>query len=93
MLGDPVGGVNPWGLEALNNLSNFFAGFGDAVTIGLTEEFRKIYNYNDVVNRCSQAYIFGNWTFLGLGSTRLLYAGTAKVISILTFPTPKVPNN
>ena len=81
VLNDPVNLVDPFGLDALNDLSNFFAGFGDAVTFGLTREFRKTYGYDNAVNQCSKAYNWGDWTSLGLGGLRLGYAGAAKAIS------------
>ena len=82
VLGDPVDLVDPLGLDALHNLSNFFAGFGDAVTFGLTKEFRKTYGYDDAVNKCSDFYDLGDWTSFGLGGLRLAYAGAAKGISL-----------
>jgi hypothetical protein len=36
-----VNGVDPWGLDTLDNLSNFFAGWGDALTFGGTKHARK----------------------------------------------------
>ena len=87
VLGDPVNFVDPSGLYSLNALlhdfSNYSAGFGDAITFGLTKEFRKTYGYNHVVNSHSPIYQTGSYTTLLLGGARLAYAGAAKGISIL----------
>jgi hypothetical protein len=57
---DPVNGVDPEGLlswqETYKGLSDFSAGFGDAVTFGLTAAFRDTYGYGGAVNKCSDSY-------------------------------------
>jgi len=61
----PVNYVDPMGLYWLNDLANFSAGFGDALTFGLTAEFRETYGYGDVVDKCSGLYSAGEYsTFL-----------------------------
>ena len=58
----PVNWVDPWGLDWLQNLSDFSAGFGDTLTFGITRWIRKQLGSDDIVNKCSDWYKGGEWT-------------------------------
>jgi RHS repeat-associated protein len=76
--GNPLTRRDPSGLDWLENLSDFSAGFGDTISFGWTATFRQYWNYDDVVNRCSGWYKAGEWT----GTAHQLVsagAGIAKV--------------
>ncbi len=57
--GDPRNGVDPWGLDWLDNAANFTAGWGDALTFGMTGRVRMWLGVNDVVDEGSGWYIGG----------------------------------
>jgi len=62
VLGDPVNFTDSRGLDWLNDLANYSAGFGDTLTFGLTKEFRKVYGYDNAVNPCSENYTDGEYS-------------------------------
>jgi hypothetical protein len=53
------------GLDWLENLSNFAAGFGDSLTFGLTDWIREQMGINDVVDKCSGFYKAGEYVEVG----------------------------
>jgi RHS repeat-associated protein len=57
--GNPMGFTDPWGLDWLDNTSNFFAGWGDALTFGATGRVRMWLGVNDVVDEGSRWYFGG----------------------------------
>ncbi len=60
---NPVGLVDPFGLDWLNNAADFSAGAGDALSFGLTALARKyIFHTDCVVNTNSVAYFGGTVT-------------------------------
>ena len=66
--GDPIDNIDPLGLWAIGDplpwwLVNYSAGLGDALSFGLTYEWRDVEGTNDVVNFCSRAY----WGGVGTG--------------------------
>jgi RHS repeat-associated protein len=63
---DPVNLLDPLGLDWLENLSNFSAGFGDNLTFGLTSKIRDWMGTNDLVDRCSGYYKAGEWSGVAL---------------------------
>ncbi|MBA8890008.1 RHS repeat-associated protein, partial [Dokdonella fugitiva] len=52
---DPMG-LWAWGDPLPQGMVDFFAGWGDVVSFGLTNQVRSFMGWNDVVNRCSGAY-------------------------------------
>jgi RHS repeat-associated protein len=64
-LNDPVNRLDPAGLkwydhfDWLQPASDFFAGFGDTLSFGLTDLVREAIDVNDVVNTCSGWYAGG----------------------------------
>ena len=56
---DPVNAVDPSGLDWLDDATNFFAGVGDSLTFGLTNWIREQIGSNEAVDRCSNAYVWG----------------------------------
>lgn len=63
--GDPVNFGDPFGLwpwPTLNQTANFAAGFGDALTFGLTDMAREGLGWNDGVDRHSGSYVAGEVT-------------------------------
>jgi RHS repeat-associated protein len=57
--GDPVNLVDPSGLDAVDDLSNFFAGAGDSLTFGGTDLFRSWIGQNEAVDHTSGWYRAG----------------------------------
>jgi RHS repeat-associated protein len=69
VFGDPINNTDPWGLyswdEFLQDAANFSAGFGDSLTFGLTDWIRDQMGTNDVVDKCSGAYKWGERAEIG----------------------------
>jgi RHS repeat-associated protein len=59
--GDPVNFTDPLGLDAYQNIEDFFAGFGDGLTFGLTSWMRDVLGINGV-NPNSGWYLGGEIT-------------------------------
>jgi RHS repeat-associated protein len=61
--GNPINYVDPMGLltydEALYYAAQVSAGFGDVVSMGLTDRFRDSIGINDVVDKCGMSYAGG----------------------------------
>jgi RHS repeat-associated protein len=53
---DPINAADPSGLDWLDDAANFFAGWGDTLTFGLTGTIRRWLGLDDVVDRCSGGY-------------------------------------
>lgn len=68
--GDPVGRLDPSGLDwvdvGLYHAANFSAGFGDYLSFGLTRGVRRVFGYDDVIDRCSAAYVLGDAAGVGV---------------------------
>lgn len=62
---DPLNLSDPLGLDWLENLSNFSAGFGDSLTFGLTDWVREQMGVNDAVDKCSGYYKAGEYVEVG----------------------------
>ena len=60
--GNPVNRLDPYGLDWLDNASNFSAGAGDFLSFGGTILARKSLGIDDVVNSGSGAYLGGTLT-------------------------------
>ncbi len=54
--GNPINFIDPSGLGFWDNLTNFSAGFGDAISFGLTRWIRQQIGVDGVVNPCSGWY-------------------------------------
>ena len=66
VFGDPVNWVDPAGLwGSLADWANFVAGFGDALTFGLTDLIRDWIDANGVIDKCGAWYKGGEWTEIG----------------------------
>ena len=63
--GRPVDRTDPLGLDWLQTVSDFSAGFGDTISFGLTRWVRQQMGTDDVVNHCSGAYGAGQWAGYG----------------------------
>ncbi len=63
VMNNPMNWRDPLGLysgdDFLQDASNFSAGFGDAISFGLTQKFRQHFGYDDVVNKSSGLYVGG----------------------------------
>lgn len=65
--GNPLQYADPLGLITLDDVGNWFAGFGDTVTFGGTREIRRLINYtvwgedDDMVDNCSLFYEWGGY--------------------------------
>ena len=66
--------IDPFGLDIVDGAANFAAGFGDAVSFGITSYVREIMEINYVVDSCSFGYSTGWWTGFSHG---LLSGGTS----------------
>jgi RHS repeat-associated protein len=74
--GDPVNYSDPFGLwPSLGQVANFAAGFGDAVTFGLTDVVRDAINANGVIDHRSGSYFAG--TLAGAVADATITAGLA----------------
>jgi len=80
---DPINQFDPFGLDSIDDLANFTAGFGDVVSLGLTDYLRGKIGINDVVDKCSTSYSVGWWAgmlhqlaFSGAGS----FSGGARTV-------------
>ena len=60
--GNPLQFGDPLGLDWLDNVGNFAAGFGDTVTFGGTRWVREQLGVNGAVDTCSAAYGWGGYT-------------------------------
>lgn len=81
----PVNTVDPSGLDWLDDAANFFAGWGDTLTFGLTAKASQWMGVDSVVNRCSGWYNAGEVTGI-LHTTALSgwlgYARNARLASL-----------
>jgi hypothetical protein len=59
---DPINATDPSGQDWLDDAANFFAGWGDTLTFGLTAKIRQWMGVDSVVNRCSGWYNAGEVT-------------------------------
>ncbi len=57
--GNPLWYTDPWGLDWFDDMSNTAAGWGDALTFGMTGRVRMWLGVNDVVDEGSGWYIGG----------------------------------
>lgn len=92
--GNPLQFTDPLGLDWLDDMGTWFAGFGDTITFGGTREIRRLINdlvwgeTDDMVDHCS---VFYTWGSIGgaIASTVPLTGGLAWVARAATarFPT------
>ena len=59
MVNDPLSFVDIDGLDWLSTLTDFAAGFGDTISMGLTSLIREGLDVDDTVNYCSSNYLSG----------------------------------
>ena len=71
---NPIYFIDPLGLDIVDGAANYAAGFGDAVSFGITNYVREIMEVNYVVDNCSFGYSTGWWTGFSHG---LLSGGTS----------------
>lgn len=63
--GNPLLFTDPTGLDWLDDVGDWTAGFGDTITLGGTKQVRRLINYslngdmNDIANACSDFYTWG----------------------------------
>ena len=69
--------------SALNDFSNFSAGLGDALLLGLGDNLRDALGMEGIVDECSKEYKYGAWSSFAAGITRVGYAAIAKAGSVL----------
>ena len=79
---DPVNRADPTGLDWLDNTANFFAGVGDSLTFGITDQIREWLGVNDVVDKASLAYRVGEYTEVG---AEIALTGGAKALTHLAY--------
>jgi RHS repeat-associated protein len=80
VLNEPINLIDPAGtdwVEALEPASNFFAAFGDTLTLGATYHIRELTGANSVVDPCSGAYTWGDRAAIA-HSVTTLGAGVAR---------------
>ena len=84
--GNPLQYTDPLGLDWLQNLSDFSAGFGDTITLGGTKAIRELINYglngeaDDMVNGCSGFYKAGSVTGVAGSLPTLMVTGPLAVV-------------
>jgi RHS repeat-associated protein len=76
---NPISYIDPLGLDWLNGLSSYFAGWGDTLTFGGTGRVRQWLGVDGVVDYGSGAYTAGSYTGIGNGLA-LGAAGAARLI-------------
>ncbi|MFA9950069.1 RHS repeat-associated core domain-containing protein [Dentiradicibacter hellwigii] len=83
---NPVQWMDPWGLFSVADLPiipgpilDFTTAIADSASFGLGPLARQAMGIDGGVNRCSKAYLAGEWASFGLGAGRMVYAGIAKV--------------
>jgi RHS repeat-associated protein len=68
---DPISLIDPYGLyswmEFGYDAADVAAGFGDTISFGLTDWVRDKMGTNNVVNKCSSMYDFGEWFGIAYG--------------------------
>jgi uncharacterized protein RhaS with RHS repeats len=68
--GDSINSYDPLGLysfdDFIDQATNFSAGFGDTISLGLTSYIREQWGIDGGVNKCSGAYAAGVYAELGL---------------------------
>jgi RHS repeat-associated protein len=83
-LADPMSLADPEGEVSLSDVANFAAGFGNALSFGLTGLINRLSGASDVLNPCSDAFNAGELAGFGLtavsGLAGLARAG-AKTVS------------
>jgi RHS repeat-associated protein len=78
--GDPINFIDPTGLGFLQHLTDFSAGFGDALSFGLTRWVRKKLGVDAVVDPCSGWYTAGDVAGMVVGTVATAgLGGEAKV--------------
>lgn len=65
---DPINRIDPFGLDWLNNLADFSAGAGSALTFGLTDVINNATGASSVVNKCSGWHTLGTVTGVALST-------------------------
>jgi len=82
--GNPIGAIDPLGLDVLDNAANVAAGLGDTISLGLSNWVRKKLEINDVIDECSWSYSIGKWAGwlhgIALGAAGTLNAGARTVL-------------
>jgi hypothetical protein len=74
---DPINLADPSGLDWLDVAANFFAGVGDSLTFGLTDNVREWLGVNEVVDKTSLAYRVGEYTEVG---AEIILTGGSKAL-------------
>jgi hypothetical protein len=81
---NPIGAIDPLGLDAVDNLATVTAGFGDAMSLGITSWVRDKLGTNDVIDKCSWSYAAGEWAGwlhgIAMGGAGALNGGTRTVL-------------
>jgi RHS repeat-associated protein len=81
---NPIGAIDPLGLDAVDNVANLAAGLGDTISLGVTSWIRKKLEINDVIDECSWSYTTGKWAGwlhgIALGVVGSLNAGARTVL-------------
>ena len=67
VINDPINLTDVYGLNWKYDLANGVAGFGDALTFGLTDRVREYFGVNNVVNKDSFVYWAGDLAGTGYG--------------------------
>jgi RHS repeat-associated protein len=78
--GDPLNYIDPLGLWGFGDplpqgFGDFWAGFGDTLSFGITNSIRGQLGTNGAVDKCSGAYSGGEWAGIGLGLTTGIAGG------------------
>jgi hypothetical protein len=78
-----LNGCGPPHKLTVGDVGDFIAGVIDAYSLRMTRVLRRSLPGGDPRNICSGYYRAGEWASLGIGASRLAYAGTAKALPLL----------
>jgi hypothetical protein len=80
----PTNYIDPLGLDFVDVTANYAAGFGDAISFGITSYVRDMTGANRGVDICSWGYSIGSWTGffhgIAMGGGSLLNGGAKTVL-------------
>ena len=81
-MNNPLQYADPYGLDWVDPLADWGAGFGDSYTLNLTRGMRRLVQYDNVVNYCSSGYMWGETTSTAVGLVEGAFAAAGAITKI-----------